>query len=472
MSLITTLKEALMFVLKVATGPIIRQVKRLNAQRKAASGVVSPPTNRIEICLSETINALTGRAAQPAWWRNAIATAQQASIRPDPQFFGESLWKWLDDPKVRQCLSSLAANDLSGRPRLPADDQNRQALASKYEELVGDKGTLASGIVEVILAVLIAGLQADLATNPSAQALSAQNQASTEIILAKLDGVTISKKVDSSEGPTAGQDLEAAALRRIAGNLLAAGSPPSLLPLFPTASAAARKALEEFGNVRRRITSSTEQASSAKQEVHGISALTEMGELHHLLIAPPGSGKTYALWHAANEMLNTGGLIPLFLPLGRLASWDDVIRAVADVADGVSIDTLVRDSRVCVFLDGWSEFVADYGVNERARVLRVLSRTRVVANGRHGMAVDAVFRLWVLDPPSVSEVEKAIKKAFPGSLPPEAALIELLRLPLALSLFILLGGSVSTRGELLIRLHEHLSNDPHVSPHFEAAGAI
>ena len=89
--------------------------------------------------------------------------------------------------------------------------------------------------------------------------------------------------------------------------------------------------------------------------------------------------------------------------------------------------------------------------------MRALSRTRVIASSRYGLTSDAPFRVWTLDPPPTIDVERAIKTAFPASPPAEPALIELLRLPLALSLFILLGGSASTRGELLTRLHNHLS---------------
>jgi hypothetical protein len=248
-------------------------------------------------------------------------------------------------------------------------------------------------------------------------------------------------------------------LRRIATELLASGSPPSLLPLFPGAAILARQALEQFARLRRTVTDERADGQPDQQKVILINELLARDELHHLLLAPPGSGKTHALWHVAREMLAGGGLVPIFIPLGGLATWDDAVRAVADLGNGVDVTALFRDTRVCAILDGWSEFALGCGIDERTRAMRVLSRTRVIANGRLGMASDTPFRIWRLDPPSATSVRQAIRTAHPQLPPPVPALIELLRLPLALSLFILLGGSALTRGELLTRLHDHLSRN-------------
>lgn len=270
--------------------------------------------------------------------------------------------------------------------------------------------------------------------------------------------------------PGAGAPLDLAVLRRLAGDLLRAGSPPSLLPLFPGASDAARRGLGEFGRVRRTV-SSAEQAAAAQRQAMEIAELAATEELHHLLIAPPGSGKTHVLWHAARAMLG-GGLMPLYIPLGRSAGWNEAVEGMAEVVGGIDVGGLLRDPRVCVFLDGWSEFAAGYGRDERARALRSLGRTRVIAVGRRGAPGDTGFQLWRLDPPLVSAVEQAVRTAFPGAAPPVPPLIELLRLPLALSLFILLGGSASTRGELIARLHDHLSNELPAEFREALAGAV
>jgi hypothetical protein len=65
--------------------------------------------------------------------------------------------------------------------------------------------------------------------------------------------------------------------------------------------------------------------------------------------------------------------------------------------------------------------------------------------------------MWSLDPLPASAVTAAIRTALPNPAPIDPVLGELLRLPLALSLYILLGGSARNRGELLARFHQHLS---------------
>jgi hypothetical protein len=155
-------------------------------------------------------------------------------------------------------------------------------------------------------------------------------------------------------------------------------------------------------------------------------------------------------------MLDGGSLIPR---LGGLTAWSEVAQAIADVSGDGDAGTLLGDPRICVVLDGWSEFASGSGSNERARAMRVLNRGRVIANARYGTDSDSVFRVWALDPLPIPAVQAATWTALPGAPPPDAALLELLRLPLALALFIMLGGSASTCGELLARLHAHLSRD-------------
>lgn len=276
---------------------------------------------------------------------------------------------------------------------------------------------------------------------------------------------------DPKQGHSIPEKLKLEELRQIAAKLLAAGAPPSFLPLFPDASSSARQALEQFARLARTVTQEP-VGSSTHQKTIRVTELFAQDQLHHLLLAVPGSGKTHGLWVAAHQLLSEGGPVPIFIPVGRLATWDDAARAVTDVANGIDLAALLRDSRVCVVLDGWSEFASRGGGEERTRVLRVLSRTRVIANGRRSMGADTRFRIWRLNPPPVSSVLHVIKTARPESPPPASELLELLRLPLALSLFILLGGSALSRGELITRLHDHLSRNLPESFRSILAGAV
>jgi hypothetical protein len=263
-----------------------------------------------------------------------------------------------------------------------------------------------------------------------------------------------SNPTDAESEQSSNRIIDALHLRQIARQLLAVGSPPSLLPLFPGASPLARQSLEQLSQLRRTVSDENAQ----KQKSAAIAELLDTGELHHLLVAPPGSGKTHALWHAAREMLESNRVVPIFLPVGTLETWADIVELVASVDRTIDVTTLLHDKRVCVLLDGWSQF-ASHSATERARAMRVLSPARVIANGRRGTDSDAIFRLWTLDRVPVAAVRQVIKSAFPVAPSPEPALTEFLRLPLAFSLYILLGGSALTRGELLSRLHQHLSRN-------------
>ncbi len=258
------------------------------------------------------------------------------------------------------------------------------------------------------------------------------------------------------------------ALRKAADALLAAGTPPTVAALFPDASAAAQRALGELALVRRELMS----AGGDKVRVGGLVELAALTEgTRHLIVAPPGSGKTHALWHGARELAATGSAIPLYVPAGAAGTWTEVEQHLARVCQ-LDAAALLRDPRVCILLDGWSEFAPDNRAQEHANAQRGLLDTRVIANGRRGASLDPCFRVWELQPLSATDVATMLKIGLPGRAPPGAALAELLRLPLALSLYVLLGGNAVTRGELLARFHDHLSRGFPESFRQVLAGAV
>jgi hypothetical protein len=97
---------------------------------------------------------------------------------------------WIDNPQVKGALRSLAARRPDGQPHTDADDTDLALLASRYEELVGDARAAARGIIDVVLDVLIAGVQADLTTHPGARALSLQLQATSEVHGGRIENLT------------------------------------------------------------------------------------------------------------------------------------------------------------------------------------------------------------------------------------------------------------------------------------------
>jgi hypothetical protein len=246
-------------------------------------------------------------------------------------------------------------------------------------------------------------------------------------------------------------------LRDIAAKLLLAGQPPSLqaLPIFRNASELAQKVLSDLADIPR----VAEELNAGEPRSAAVIELLEGDCQHCLVVAPPGTGKTHALWNAARSVLAKGTLIPIFISAGRLNTWEELCSTIADIAGEAHVDRILRDSRVCVILDGWSEFASGLGLSERAKMARILSNTRALANGRLGVSADSSFVIWRLQPLQISVVTRSLRTALPSCASPDAALVEFLRLPLALTLFILLGGQDRSRGKLLARFHRHLTSE-------------
>lgn len=243
-----------------------------------------------------------------------------------------------------------------------------------------------------------------------------------------------------------------AALRDLGKRLLSAATPPSLLALFSDAAAEARAAIQALERVAR-IVSSSSSSSSTKKSVRELFD----AEGHHLVLGAPGSGKTFALWHAASECLDGASAIPLYLPMSTFDSWAEAEATIRSAAGAVDLDATLSDQRVRVVLDGWTEFAAAHPT-EVSPCMRRLASSRVLANGRSGNTADSRFTPWDLEHLSTTAIHDTLRAVFPSQVTPSGALDELLRLPLALALHILRGGAVVLPGELLANMHRHLSD--------------
>ena len=94
---------------------------------------------------------------------------------------------------------------------------------------------------------------------------------------------------------------------------------------------------------------------------------------------------------------------------------------------------------------------------ERAEALRVLDEARVIANARQADLGDTAFEEWSLERLSPDSVLQAIHLARPAVALPAPDVLELLRLPLLLSLFLLSESAATQTGELLRQFQDHLA---------------
>ncbi|MBK8998022.1 MAG: hypothetical protein IPM35_20045, partial [Myxococcales bacterium] len=176
--------------------------------------------------------------------------------------------------------------------------------------------------------------------------------------VARFDGPGVTREVRIEA--VAGSDLQ-----DLARSLLVAGTPPAVGALFPDASMEVRRALGELESTPRTLSD-----PSGSRTVSGVAELASAHGERHMFVAPPGSGKTHALWHGAHALLAAGRTVPLYLATGGASKWQDVVGALAEVAGGFDALAVLQDPRVCVLLDGWSEFATSWDSGERARAMR------------------------------------------------------------------------------------------------------
>jgi hypothetical protein len=248
-----------------------------------------------------------------------------------------------------------------------------------------------------------------------------------------------------------------AELRALAQALLESGSPPSVIKLFADAAPSARAALNATAAEERTVIDG--ESSSGKSVSVRVSDLPARAERRHLVIGPPGSGKSHALWYCARRLLDSGEIIPLFLPLAQLNAWADATSLIAEAAPGCSVEAILADERVCVCLDGWSEFATGEHAGEKQKASRALRGARVIATGKLLDIADTTFKTWSLELLSAAQVTQTRERAHPGCPVLSEAVIDLLRLPLLLALHVLSGADASATGDLLRQFHDHMARE-------------
>jgi hypothetical protein len=328
---------------------------------------------------------------------------------------------------------------------------NRNALVSLREEVQSTSAmayqaydALLGHLIRTILSSATRQLDRDqlIAFFERATAISVPS----EIAINHLGYLTPAKK---------GKPIDVAELEALARTLLNTSSPSSILMLFHDAAPTVRAAL---GASMARERTVVERAPASGTPVRAaLTDLATMPERKHLVVAAAGSGKTHTFWSCAHRLLDTGELIPLFLPIGQLNSWTDVIAVVTEAAPHHSAEAILADERVCVLLDGWAEFATGEHIGEKQKALRALHRVRVIANGKLADVGDTAFKVWSLELLSIDQASETREQAHPGSPVLPEALADLLRSPLLLSLHLLSGADASAPGELLRQFHAHLA---------------
>lgn len=365
-------------------------------------------------------------------------------------FLGRKVWRFAFGPRVMIVDRNSSDPQIAGVTPIPLDDDHIQIAKPKSREAIIYKATLAT--IEAIPATT-------LTAPSSAQKTEAQLSILTPKPAAEeREDQSCVVKHSSVDEKLATSSLHLTQLRQLARELLDGGLPPSITSLFPDAPAAASQALIALTSFDRVVVDVSDVGEDSLIRCP-IGELTTSAEPKHLVVATPGSGKTHALWHMADRLLENSDVVPLFLPLGGVTTWDQVKGIITDLSPDFSPDMVLRDPRVCLCIDGWSEFATGENIGEKSKALRVLQGSRVIANARHADVGDTAFKVWTLEPFPSQLVARTVAKARPGQSDMPGDLLDLLRLPLLLSLYVLSGNRGSATGALLHDFHNRLARN-------------
>ena len=145
-------------VMATALQPFSERVRRdwtrLRAERQAGQIPILRPTALLDEELTATLNRIRQVGRDAGWWRGLLDSLGHAFITPD--FLKKpALREWLNEEEVCGDLKLLATGwiiDSDGDESIV-----RERLAKRYAEKTGEAEQLASGPIDVVTAILVAG---------------------------------------------------------------------------------------------------------------------------------------------------------------------------------------------------------------------------------------------------------------------------------------------------------------------------
>lgn len=396
----------------------------------------------------------SGRAALGAWQQiNGPADVEELRTALLSRLVGDALEVFLrassGDELRRRLLDSLTFT-CGASEWAEVDRANRAALVDARDDVKASPD-LAGRAYDVLLGDVLRTILSDSNRMLNRKRFVDCFARATSIAIPSQTAVDLLSKASApATAPAPDEDR----LRGLAQALLEVNTPPSMPALFGDAPDVAREALASLSRADRVVI--RQRRSDEEKSTMTVSALARETTGRNLILGPPGSGKSQSLWRTATELLAGSTRIPLLLAVGDLNSWAEILESISGIGKGLDAAAVLRHDKICLLLDGWSEFPRDGNAGERAKALRSLHGVPIVANGRQVNSSDAPFETWTLDPLSAELASRTLQSALPGRPRPDPPLLDLLRSPLVLSLYLLLGGSADAKGQLLERLHRHL----------------
>jgi tetratricopeptide (TPR) repeat protein len=129
-------------------------VEQLRAERRAGGDSARVNTSLLHGLFEETLNRLQDIESHDSWWRELLQRAQSAYVRPE-YLAKPSIREWLSEAVVRDGLKVLADTELL--PGSANSAATKARLAERYAVHTGEASRLASGPIEIIVSILLAG---------------------------------------------------------------------------------------------------------------------------------------------------------------------------------------------------------------------------------------------------------------------------------------------------------------------------
>lgn len=168
------------------TRAIWPRLRVLYAERKAGSAPINNG-DLLDRLLNDTYERISSPTIEDSWWRRLLERAQHAYVAPEFLRFPH-LQEWLRVSGVREDLLRLARHEVLGLAR-PADAEAN--LAQTYSNTTGEDSRRARGPVDVVIAILAAGVLARLDEG---------NFAATALFMARFDQLEdeLGNRIDSA----------------------------------------------------------------------------------------------------------------------------------------------------------------------------------------------------------------------------------------------------------------------------------
>ena len=151
--------SALTSVLRPLVTKVFNHAHRLSAERQASQVPLKQPSSIMDESLNETLNRIRGGQIDSGWWKNLLDHIEHPFIAPD--FLSRpALQGWLHDDSVANDLKTIAAWRIMETDE--DEDAHRDRLAKSYANKTGEASYLATGPVDVVVAIMVAGYIASI----------------------------------------------------------------------------------------------------------------------------------------------------------------------------------------------------------------------------------------------------------------------------------------------------------------------